>query len=289
MSPYIYAWFSDLSFGLGAQIFTRFSRRISPVWMTVLKGSLGAVFFFITVICTGGFSAVSPKYIGAFLASGFVGLGLADFLLLKSFADLGPARTILLFGFQPLVVGVFGFFLFGQTVPLIKIFSIIFFLICVFIFALENFRRSGRWSVKAMGVAFLAMVLDSVGILITRYSFDGSGLSALQGNFYRALGAVICFFIVCMFWKINFWNTLFKMKKRAISLAALGSFLGVYLSLVFYLTAIKYGNLATVTAITSTGVVFAAIFESLFERKWPSKYLLTAFVFFAAGMYLLLI
>jgi len=138
-------------------------------------------------------------------------------------------------------------------------------------------------------VAFAAMVLDSVGILITRYSFDGSGLSALQGNFYRAAGAVVCFVIICSFFKINFWNTLFKMKKREISLAVLGSFLGVYLSLVFYLTAIKYGNLATVTAITSAGVVFAAIFESLFERKWPSKYLLTAFIFFAAGMYLLLI
>ncbi|MDR0292189.1 MAG: DMT family transporter [Elusimicrobium sp.] len=289
MSPYLYALFSNITFGLGAQIFTLFSRRISPVWMTVLKGAAGCVFFFITIMLTGGFSAAAPKYIGTFFLSGFIGLGIADILLLKSFADLGPARTILLYGFQPLIIGVLSFFIFGQTVNLLKFCSIIFFLVCIFIFALESFRRSGHWSVRAMTIAFFSMVLDSVGIIITRYSFNGSDISALQGNFYRTLGAVACFFIISAFFNVNFWGTLAKMRKRDISLAALGSFLGVYLALVFYLVAIKTGNLAAVTAISVTGAIFAAVFECVFERKRPSKYLLSAFVFFAAGMYILLI
>jgi len=275
-------------FGLSAVIFTRFSRRVSPVWMTIVKASLGCVFFFVTIMLAGGFTAIAPKYMATFFISGFVALGLGDILMLKSFADLGPARTILLYGFQPLIIGVLSFFIFGQKVPFIKLCSIIFFLICIFIFALESFRRSGRWSVKAMAIAFLSMIMDATGIMFTRYSFDGSGVGVLEGNFFRTLGAIASFILLGFFVKLNFWGTFKKMKKREIGLAALGSFLGVYLCLIFYLTAIKRGNLATVTAISVSGAVYAAIFECVYERKWPSKYLLSAFVFFAAGMYLLL-
>ena len=256
--------------------------------MTIVKAALGCLFFFVTIVLTGGFSAIPLKYAGTFFLSGFIALGFGDILMLKSFADLGPARTILLYGFQPLVIGLISFFLFGQTVSLVKLCSIIFFLICIFIFSLESFRRHGHWSVKAMALACAAMLTDSAGILLTRYSFDGSCARVMEGNFYRTVGAIASFVLLGMFVKLNFWGSFAKMKKREISLAALGSFLGVYLCLIFYLTAIKHGNLAAVSGISVTGAIFAAVFECVFERKWPSKYLLSAFVFFGAGMYLLL-
>ncbi|ACC97965.1 protein of unknown function DUF6 transmembrane [Elusimicrobium minutum Pei191] len=288
ISPYIYALLSNLTFGIGAQIFTKFSRKISPVWMTVFKGSLACLFFFLSVMLMGGFHPIPLKYMATFILSGFIALGLGDILLLKAFADMGPGRTMMLFAFQPLIVGVFSYFLFGQAVNAAKFFSIIFFIICIFIFAFENFKKSGKWSFTSMLIAFCGMTVDAVGILITRYSFNGSNAAALEGNFYRALGAVLSFILVCGVFKINFFAKFKILTKKEIALSSLGVFMGCYLCLLFYLAAIKTGHLATLSSIAITGVIFAGLFECLFERKLPSKYLMTAFFFFCAGMYILL-
>ncbi|MGB2578846.1 drug/metabolite transporter (DMT)-like permease [Elusimicrobium simillimum] len=288
MSPYLYALASNFCFGLGAQVFTKFSRMMSPVWMTVFKGAAAFVFFGAAILLTGGFHAIELRYMLTFMLSGFLAFGFGDMLMLKAFADMGPGRTMMLFAFQPLILGVMSYFLFGQTVNAVKFVSIIFFIICMFVFALESYRRHGHWSLLSMLIAFGAMFMDAVGILITRYSFDGSNALPMEGNFYRTAGALVSFIIVCSIFKVNFFKKLKSMTGKQFSLAGAGCFVGTFLCLLFYLTAIKTGHLASLSSIALTGVLFAAFFECLFERKLPSKYFMVAAVFFAMGMYLLL-
>ena len=139
-----------------------------------------------------------------------------------------------------------------------------------------------------MLIAFAAMLLDAAGVIITRYAFDGSGLRIIEGNFYRCLGSLFVFGAILPFLNVNFLKKFRRIKIKAKMMAAAGAVLGVYLALIFYLTAIKTGTLAIVSSIGVTAALFAATFECLFEKKWPSKYLLTALAFFGAGMFLLL-
>jgi drug/metabolite transporter (DMT)-like permease len=206
---------------------------------------------------------------------------------MKAFAVMGPSRTIMIGSFSPLFVGVMSYFAFGQTISAGKFLSIIFLIACILIFALENFKKTARWDFKIMLIALLGVFTDGVGVIISRTAFNLSGLGTMEANAYRCLGAALSFIIISRFIKVQFFTKLKRLSRRALLTICGGTFVGTCLCLTFYLAAIKTGHLATMSAMTATGVIFAAMFECILQKKWPSKYLLTAFIFFLCAIYIL--
>lgn len=283
---YLYALAANLSFAVGVQFFTHYARRISSLWVNCFKAAVAAGLFAATVALQGGFHQIAPWCAALFLFSGAIGLGLADICLVKSFSLMGPGRTMLIFGFQPLVIGVISYFAFGQAVDARKFLAILFFVVCLFIFSLESFRKHGHWNVKATLYALGGVTLDGLGVLVTRYAFNSSpGIGTTEGNLYRALGALALFWALSRVRPFHFFAKLRELERHSLLWITLGSVAGTYLSLMFYLSAIRYsGALAAVSGIAITGTIFASAFECLVERKAPSAYLLVSFVFFAGGM-----
>ena len=283
---YIYALAANLSFAVGVQFFTHYARRLSSLWVNCFKALVAAALFALTVAVQGGFHQVTPYCAGLFFASGVMGLGLADIFLIKSFSLMGPGRTMLLFGFQPLVIGVVSYFAFGQAVDPRRFVAILFFVVCLFIFSLESFKKHGHWNLKAMAIALAGIVLDGAGVLVTRYAFDRApGIGTTEGNFYRALGALALFAVLSRLRPFHFFSRLRALGPTGLFWIAVGSAAGTYLSLMFYLNAIRYsGALAAVSGIAITGTIFASAFECAIERKPPSRYLLVSFAFFLGGM-----
>lgn len=283
---YIYALAANLSFAVGVQFFTHFARRTSSLWVNCFKAAVAAVLFGVTVFAQGGFHPVGYGYAALFFLSGMLGLGLADVLLIKAFSLMGPGRTMMLFGFQPLVIGVISYFAFGQAVDVRKSYAILFFVVCLFIFSLESFKKQGHWNLRASFFALGGVVLDALGVLITRYTFNHSpGLATTEGNFYRAIGALLLFALLSRFRSFGFFEKFRTLSGRSLLWITLGSVAGTYLSLLFYLNAVRYaGALAAVSGIAITGTLFASAFECLVDRKPPSAYLLAAFAFFLGGM-----
>ena len=287
MSPYIFALLANLSWGLSAQFYTFYSKKISPVWVNIFKGILGCILFGLTVILTGGFSAMPLGAIGLFLLSGFIGLGFADILFFKSFSVIGSSRTIIIVSFETLFVGVMAYHFFGQQISGIKFLSIFFLIACVFIFALENYKKTSKWSWHIILIAIAGTFLDSLGVIATRAAFNMSNASPLEANAIRFMGAIAAFVIIAPAMKVRFFNRLGRMSRKALLGITAGAVIGSYLCMLFYLNALKTGNLAIISALLCTGVIFAAFFECLFERKWPSKYLLAAIGLFLCGMFFL--
>ncbi len=286
---YVYAIAANLSFAIGVQFFTHYARRLSSLWVNSFKGMVAAGLFLLTVLATGGFHRVEPGSLALFFVSGAMGLGAADLFLIKSFTLLGPGRTMLLFGFQPLVIGVASYFMFGQALDPRKFAAIIFFVACLFIFSLESFRKNGHWNLKAAAVALTGITLDGLGVLVTRYAFNGApDLGTTEGNFYRALGALALFGVIALVRPFHFRERLRGLKPSGLAWIVVGSFAGTYMSLMFYLNAVRYaGALAAVSGIAITGTLFASAFECALERKAPSPYLLCAFAVFACGLFFL--
>jgi len=55
--------------------------------------------------------------------------------------------------------------------------------------------------------ALLGIVLDGLGVLVTRYAFDSApGIGTTEGNFYRALGALASFVCVLLLLAPALWN-----------------------------------------------------------------------------------
>lgn len=283
---YIFALAANLVFAIGVQFFTHYARRISSVWVNCFKAAVASVLFLATVLAQGGFHQIDPLFAGLFFLSGMVGLGIADLCLIKAFSLMGPGRTMLIFGFQPLVIGLLSYFAFGQAVNTRQLAAVFFFVACLFIFSLESFRKHGHWNTRASLFALAGVVLDGIGVIITRFAFNANtGIGTTEGNFYRAVGALLLFGVMSKVRPFHFFEKLRSLSRWSLLWLTVGSFAGTYLSLMFYLTAVRYaGALAAVAGIGITGTLFSSAFECAYERKLPSAYLLAAFVFFFAGM-----
>jgi len=288
-SVYMLALGSNLFFALGSIIYTKYARLISSVWMNTFKASFALMCFALTITLLGQWHALEVSFFIPLLISGAIGLGIGDIFILKSFASIGPGRTMMLFGFQPLIIGALSYLFFQQTLDLNKFWAIIFFIACLITFSLENLRTSGQWDFKGIVWALTGMLLDALGIILTRYSFNQNpSITSWEGNFYRCLGAIAVFLMISYFRPFNFFNILKELPKNCKLSLSLGSLLGTYCSLSLYLMAIQMGNLATISGLSITGTLFAAFFECLYFKRKPSKYLILGLCFFLFGMKFLL-
>lgn len=285
----MFALGANLSFALGSIFFTHYARKFSSIWMNTFKAGLAAVLFLITILVTTGFHTISYANIGVFLFSGFLALGLGDIFLLNAFSRIGPGRSMVLFGFHPLIVGILSFFILGQEVNPKKLVGIIFFVACLVTFSYESFQKHKKWEVAGLLMAILGVVLDGIGVIITRYAFDmNASLTAIEGNFYRCIGALLCYVLLSRYFHMDFFRNLKQMRNKSKWMVSLGAFFGTYLSLALYLQAIKTANLAIISSISITSVLFSSMFEALWERQWPSRYLYMAFVFFGIGIWFIM-
>jgi drug/metabolite transporter (DMT)-like permease len=286
MNAYILTLFANLSFSLGSQFFTHYSRKFSSTWMNTYKALVAAFCFGLVILITEGFRPIELRVFCWFLLSGFIGLGLGDILLLKAYEKIGPGRTMVLFGFHPIVIGLLAYIIFDQSLKLKSIWAIVFFIGTLAVFSLESFKKQGHWDLSGLVFAFGGMLLDASGVLITRFAFEQTtNLTAFEGNFYRCLGALFSYFIIHLFFPFQFKSRFYSLDKKSKFYVFLGAFLGTFLSLALYLQAIKMtDNLAGISAIAITGVIFSSAFECIWEKKRPSVYLVCAFIFFLIGM-----
>ncbi len=237
------------------------------------------------------------------ILSGVIGLGIGDLFLLGAFVRIGVSRTLMLYGFQPLLLGLGASLFFDQSFDTRRLVAIAFLIGCLFIFSLERYRETKSWEIRGLVMALIGVSMDSAGVLLTRYAFEHSPLTQpLEGHFIRCVGALLSYAAVAFLIHTRRWWTKssdrtpviglienfkrFDSKSRALLL--LGCFGGTYLSLCLYLTAIQIGHLASISAIAITGPMFAALLEALLLKRRPSPYLLVAFALFASGFAVLI-
>jgi drug/metabolite transporter (DMT)-like permease len=286
---YLYALSGTICFSISSIAFTEFAHRTSAIWVNFLKVLVSLVCALIVMQFMIGWAPVTQHAVILFLISGFIGLNIGDFFMISAFQSIGPGRTLLLYGFQPVMVGIASFYFFGQTISPYKLIAILFLVGCLVTFSYERFKEKGHWEFKGFLMALTFITIDSIGLIMTRIGFDENpDLSAMQAHLIRCLGAVIGFWVLGLFRPIHLFRILktFSFKARTTILTA--SFFGTFLSLALYFKAVQTGHLASVTSISITAPFLATLGESIYHKKLPSKYLIFALVQFVIGFYILL-
>ncbi len=252
----------------------------------------------------GGFSFAawhlpSLSTIGCLLASGALGLGLGDLFLLEAFTRIGVSRTLILYGFQPLLLGLAGHFVFQQDFEFQRLIAIFFLIGCLLVFSLERYRETKQWELRGLLFALIGVAMDTGGVVITRLAFDQSPTThPLEGHAIRCTGALLFYLFLYGLLRLRHPNPsapviglllhFRRLDPRSRALILFGCFAGTYLSLCLYLTAIQIGHLASLSAISITGPMFAALIESVLAKKRPTPWLIGAFVLFIAGFAILI-
>ncbi len=285
---------STLSFSLASVLFTEFSRRRSVLWMNGFKAVVAFLCFLPTVFVLRAAWPEEPWIYVYLLLSGVMGLMIGDLFLFHAYIRIGTARTLMIFGFSPIFLGFASSIVFGEVFPLVKLLAVISLMICLFIFSFEKFRKSGHWEMRGLAAGFCGVMLDACGLMLTKASYvqaaaSGFELHPAMVNTIRCIGALCIFpFLSWGFpLKLPLVNGFLDLNKLDRQLVVLASFLGTFLALFLYLTAIKYGHIATVSAIVMMSPIVAALFECLRQKTWPNRYLLLGLVFFLIGLAIL--
>lgn len=318
--PYFLTLGASLSFSSSSLIFSHYSRELGVFWMNVLKASVAFLLLIptlIVVLTVTQSAAGLPRIFDyhppqtttvlGLLLSGALGLGIGDLFLLDAFRRLGVSRTLILYGFQPIVIGIGSFILFGQTVSTAKAIGILCLILCLFVFSLEKYYESKRWDFKGLIIALIGVSFDISGVLITRWSFDLSPAThALEGHMIRCVGALLSYLMILLLFRNvdaeSRWARILSIPQNLAILPRLkalthvqksvlfvGCFGGTYLSLCLYLTAVQIGHLASISALAIAGPLFSTLLEAIIYKKRPNLHLISAFILFAGGLYCLVI
>ena len=281
---------ANLAFSTASMVFSYFAKRFSSMWMNQVKVIIALIAFTIALLTSSTWTSINSTSTALLLLSGFSGLCLGDIFLFRAFATLGPGRALVLYSFDPLIVGLYGFFFLGQIFTANQTLAVLCMIICVFIFMFERNKMTGSWDLKSFFWAFLGICLDAFGVMMTRTSYEmNPDLETFQVNVIRCIGAIIGFILIAPKSYPVVFKDVMNLSKRDLTMLVGASIAGTFLSLTLYLTALKYAHVGTLTAISITGPVWVAILESVYFRRLPSKYLVMAFCFFLTGFYLMAI
>jgi drug/metabolite transporter (DMT)-like permease len=290
LQVYILAIGANLTFSTSSMVFTYFAKRFSAMWIAQVKVFIALIAFLVAMAFTGDMASIHPNSLGFLLLSGLVGLCLGDIFLFKAYSTLGASRSLVLFSFEPLLVGIYGFFFLGQIFSLNQTLSVICMIICIFIFMLERNRQLGAWDFKSFGWALLGITLDSIGIMLTRSAYEQSpGLETFQVNAIRCAAAVIGYILISPKSYGRVTKDIFTLTTKQKSLLVGSALFGCFVSLTLYLAALKFAHVGTLTAISITGPIWVSLLECIYHRRLPNPYLVAAFAFFVTGFYLMLI
>lgn len=281
---------ANLSYSSASMVFSLYAKRFSSMWINQIKVIVAFVAFVIAMFLSQRIVTVNPTGLTLLTLSGFVGLCLGDLFLFRAFTTLGPARSLVLYSFQPLMLGLYGYFFLKQFFTLNQTLAVICMMICIFIFMLERNRMTGSWDFKSFVWAFLGISLDAFGIILTREAYElNPELETFQVNVIRCIGALVGFLLISPRSYLTVARDFSSLKKREMTLIVGSAIGGCFLSLTLYLAALKFAHVGTLTAIAITGPVWVSLLESLYHRRLPNLYLIMAFVFFLTGFYLMVI
>ncbi len=266
----------------------RFARTQGVLWMNFTKTFVALLSAAVVLSLFSMWTQKPSTFVWPFFMSGFIGLALGDVFLISAFARIGSARTMVLWGFQPVFVAIGSYLWFGETINGTRMIAILFLISCLMSFSFEGFRRQGHWELKGLGFAMMGVLLDAVGLFFSRYGFESNLIiSPLEGHFYRCCGAMTCFLILKQAFPFSFTGKISALSKRDRTSVLTASFLGTFLAIYLGLIAIQIGHLPSLAALSITTPLFTALIEHVIERKWPSPIFLFAFLQFVVGFLLL--
>ncbi|MBC7741616.1 MAG: DMT family transporter [Bdellovibrionaceae bacterium] len=291
MLPILFALASNITFAIASVFFTEFSRKVSPNWMNYLKVCIAFVCFCLVILLFRIDITLTQRSLALLLLSGFIGLMIGDIFLFRAFSHLGAGRVLMIFGFQPLLLGIAAFYMFDEVISGYQLIAILFLLGCIFSFSLESFRDKGHWDLVGICFALTGVLLDAAGLIMTKSAFELTpSLSPFVANAIRSGTAVVGFFLVSLvpLFHLKLLAPFKTLTVRERWTAAGAGFLGTFLALSFYLKAIQIGQLATITAIGGTSPLFATLFEIYRGRKRMTIYLAVAILLFVCGFLVLI-
>jgi drug/metabolite transporter (DMT)-like permease len=250
-------------------LFKKSGESVHPIGLNLVKNLL-AVTLFIPTAWLFGESLLLPASTGTylmFLASGALGIGLADTFFFKSLNSLGAGLSAIVDClYSPSIIGLSIIWL-GESLSTLQLVGVVLIVSAVLTILVEKHttvsdRRQIYWGVFWGAMAMFTMAIGIV--MIKPLLTDAPLIWATQ---VRLVGGLAVLFLMLL---------LHPARKKIIDSARSthrwgytisGSFMGGYLSMLLWLAGMKYTQASTAAALNQTSNVFVFIFAAIFLKE----------------------
>jgi len=250
-------------------LFRKSGETVRPLGLNLFKNLLGLSLFIPTSLVLGKTLAVRAPFNDylLFMASGAIGIGLADTLLFKSLNLLGAGLSAIIDSFySPFIIGLSILFL-QESISGLQLFGVL-----LIISAVLSVSRPGKRIdisrhdfILGILLGILSMALMAMGIVMIKPQLNYSPL--LWVIELRLLGG--CFILGLIFLlHPNRWQILHSVVfTRSWHFVLPASILGTYLSLVVWMGGMKYTQASVASALNQTSNVFIFILAAVFLKE----------------------
>lgn len=256
---------SAASWALGSILFKRLGESISPLAMTLAKGSISVVLLGLVLVFTG-YQQIAWEPFWLLIGSGLIGIALGDTFFFEALQDLSPHALILLLMLGQVFTAILAVLFLGETPTLTIWLGILAVVVGLGIVLSSQFSPEKQAS-RMRGILFglLAMVAMSASTIVAKMGLES--VSAIQATFIRMLaGTTGMLFFGIATRRIGRWAIPFKdtqlMSLFLVSVCVV-TFGGFWLSLV----AIKYVDVSIANTLNSTEPLFVLPLAAIFLKE----------------------
>ena len=245
---------SSASWALGSILFKRLGETLSPLAMTLAKGTVSIILIGV-VLCFMGFSELTLEPLLLLAASGVLGIAVADSLFFEALQDLGPHALAVLMMLGMVITPIMAVLFLGESPTLLAWTGIA--LVVAGIGVVLHAKFAGdeeRSSFRGAILGTLSVICMAVSMIIAKKGL--ASISAMQATFIRmvagTVGMLLCGILMG---RLGKWMLPFR-EPRLFGLFVLSvcvvTFGGFWLSLV----AIKYVDVSIAYTLNSTEPLF---------------------------------
>ncbi|CAH9060542.1 hypothetical protein PSECIP111951_02303 [Pseudoalteromonas holothuriae] len=194
------ALFAALVWASSTLLYKRFSHSLSPLQLNVSKGVLAGLMMLIAVIITQDWQIPEFKESWYWLiASGIIGIAIGDSAYFAALRNIGPARTLIVESFAPVIAGILNIVILGSYLSLQAWFGILLTIIGVLIalkpkHILPQIERGIYY--KGVLFALLAAFCQATGMVMSKGAMNIEQTSSLWAALIRLFSGTFCVAII---------------------------------------------------------------------------------------------
>ena len=251
---------ASVCFTFGPTLFTLAGRQVGGVVVNRMRLFLGALYFLVLHWLYYGvpFPSISVQPFLYFLASGVLGMALADTFMMQAFVRLGPRVTLLILNLSPALATLVAWIVFDEHLALSQLAAIGVVLSGVSWVLLEQADadetgvQKRRYSARGVLYAFIAAIVGTGGTLLAKQGLR-LGISPLSGATVRIVGGMFGVWLWTLArGDVRITLNAYRLAPSALGYAALGVLIGPVLGMLlmlFSLQRIPVGVAMTLTSL----------------------------------------
>jgi uncharacterized membrane protein len=245
--------------------------KVPPLALNLFKSVLAVILFTATILILGGdFTGGANRHqIHVLIWSGIIGIAIADTLFFMCLNRVGAGlQAIVNTSYSPIIITLSVIFL-GERLGAIQAIGAGLIVSAVFIIAWVRRNRAAAERVphRTAGILFGlgGDLTQGVAIVMVKPFLDEVGL--VEATWWRLLGGLAVSVVMIRFIPGQ-WATLKSLRDRSTWPIMTGaSFVGTYLSLLFWMGGMKYADASIAAALNQTATLFTFILAVLILKE----------------------